>query len=127
MVERMDTPKPRVIAFDFDGVIASYHGFVAVDDVQEPNQTVVKAIKTLRDNGYKILIHSTRGDEFLKKYCDRFSIAVDYINRRPDFEGKNPWKPIASVYVDDRALCYKGQTAEELVSEIINFAPYWQK
>lgn len=127
MVERMDTPKPRVIAFDFDGVIASYHGFVAVDDVQEPNQAVVTAMKTLRDEGYKILIHSTRGDEFLKKYCERFSIDVDYINRRPDFEGENPGKPIASVYVDDHALCYKGQTADELVSEIKSFQVYWRK
>ncbi len=118
---------PPVIAFDFDGVIASYNGFVAKDDIQEPNPEVLKAITLLKERGCKILLHSTRGDAFLKMYCERFSIPVDYINRRPDKEGDNPGKPIAFVYVDDRAICYKGESAETLVSEILNFKPHWQK
>jgi hypothetical protein len=118
---------PRVIGFDFDGVIASYHGFISKEDIQEPLPEVVKAMHLLREQGCKILIHSTRGDEFLKKYCEQFSIPVDYINHRPDKEGDNPGKPIATVYIDDRALCYKGQTAEELVSEVANFKTYWEK
>lgn len=122
----MNTTAP-VIAFDFDGVIASYNGFVGKDTVQEPIPAVVDAIKRLKEKGCKILIHSTRGNEFLKKYCERFSIPVDYINRRSDIEGKNPDKPIAFVYVDDRAICYRGQDTETLVSEILNFETYWQK
>ena len=115
----------RVIAFDFDGVLATYNGFIAVDDIQEPNPEVVKAIHLLKEQGNKILIHSTRGDEFIKMYCEKFSIPYDYINRRPDKEGENPGKPIASVYVDDHALCYRGESAESLVAEITSFKPYW--
>lgn len=122
----MDITSP-VAAFDFDGVLASYHGFVAKDDIQEPHPEVVKAIRLLKEKNFKILIHSTRGDEFIKKYCEQFSIPVDYINRRPDKEGENTGKPIAFVYVDDRAICYKGESAETLVSEILNFEPYWKK
>ena len=62
----MDVVRPKIIAFDFDGVLATYNGFVAKDDVKEPNIEVVKAIRSLKEQGYKILIHSTRGDEFLK-------------------------------------------------------------
>ena len=120
-------PEAPVISFDFDGVIASYHGFIAKDDIQEPNAEVVKAIRLLKEKGYKILIHSTRGDEFLKTYCEKFSISVDYINRRPDKEGDNPGKPIAFVYIDDRNICYRGETAESLIEEVINFKAYWQK
>jgi|SRR3990167_5373748 len=123
----MNMPVAPVIAFDFDGVLASYSGFIAKDDVQEPNIEVTKAIKILKEKGCKILIHSTRGDEFIKTYCERFSIHVDYINSRPDKQGDNPNKPIAFVYVDDRAICYRGETAETLVSNILNFEPYWQK
>ena len=122
----MNTSAP-VIAFDFDGVIARYAGFVAKDDTQEPNPEVVKAIIVLKEKGCRILVHSTREDEFLKSYCEKFSIPVDYINHRPDIAGDNPGKPIAFVYVDDRAICYKGENAETLVSEILNFKPYWQK
>ena len=60
-------------------------------------------------------------------YCEKFSIPFDYINRRPDKEGDNPGKPIAFVYVDDRAICYKGESAEDLVNEIENFKAYWEK
>jgi len=123
----MNAPHPRIIAFDFDGVLAVYNGFVAKDDIKEPNVEVVKAIKMLKENGYQILIHSTRGDAFLKMYCEKFSIPFDYINRQPHREGENPGKPIAFVYVDDRAICYRGETAEALVTEIENFKPYWQK
>ncbi len=120
-------PKTRTIAFDFDGVIASYDGFVHKDDVKEPLPEMVKAIMLLKEQGHKILIHSTRGDEFLKMYCEKYAIPFDYINRRPDKEGDNPGKPIAFVYVDDRAICYKGQNAEDLVEQITNFKAYWEK
>ncbi|HVB19952.1 MAG TPA: hypothetical protein VNF51_01525 [Candidatus Paceibacterota bacterium] len=123
----MNPSHPRIIAFDFDGVLASYNGFIAEDDVQEPNAEVVKAMHMLKAKGYEILLHSTRGDVFLKTYCEKFSIPADHINRQPHREGKNPGKPIAFVYVDDRALCYKGEDAESLVSEIVNFKTYWQK
>lgn len=116
-----------VISFDFDGVIAHFNGFVAKDHEGEPNMEVVKAIRILKDNNCKILIHSTRGDEFLKNYCEKFSIPFDYINRRPDKEGDNPGKPIAFVYVDDRSICYRGESAEELVSEIASFKAHWEK
>jgi phosphoglycolate phosphatase-like HAD superfamily hydrolase len=118
--------KSRVIAFDFDGVIAKYSGFITDDDIQEPVAEVLKAIHLLKEKGHKILIYSTRSDEFLKSYCEKFSIPVDYINRRPDKQGGNPGKPIAYVYVDDRSVLYKGENAEDLVSEITNFKAYWE-
>jgi len=117
----------KVIAFDLDGVLAQYNGFVSEDDVKEPNPEVFNAIKILKEKGYKILIHSTRGDDFLKQYCKQFDVPYDYINRRPDIEGKNPGKPIASVYVDDRAVNYNGQSASELVETIENFQVHWRK
>lgn len=87
MEEKAQAPKPRTIAFDFDGVIARYDGFNGADDIQEPIAEVVKAIKLLKQKNFNILIHSTRGDDFLKRYCEQFSIPFDYINRRPDKQG----------------------------------------
>jgi len=120
-------PKGKIIAFDFDGVIAKYTGFVSPEDIKEPIPEVVETIKTLKEKGYRILIHSTRGDEFLEKYCKKFSIPFDFINHNPEIQGENSGKPIAYVYVDDRAIQYNGQSAKELVSEIENFKVYWRK
>jgi len=119
--------KSRVYAFDFDGVIAEYEGFKGATHTGKPIDEVVKAIRILKNNGHKILVHSTRGYELLKRYCNENDIPVDYYNRNPELEGENPGKPIASVYIDDRAICYKGQTAEELVEELEAFKAYWQK
>ncbi|MEK7604666.1 MAG: hypothetical protein AAB442_02645 [Patescibacteria group bacterium] len=122
----MSNTTDAVIAFDFDGVIASYQGFISHADVQPPNPEVVKTMQLLREKGCKIMIHSTRGNDFLAHYCEQFSLPVDYINRRPDLVGENPGKPIAFVYIDDHALCYRGQNAEDLVDEVVNFKPYWR-
>jgi len=123
----MQTSKKHVYAFDFDGVIASYKGFVGPEHAMAPLAEVVKAIRILKEHGHKILIHSTRGNEFLKKYCDEHNIPIDYYNKNPELEGVNPGKPIAYVYIDDRAVCYKGQPAEKLVEEIEQFKAYWQE
>ncbi|MFA5099154.1 MAG: hypothetical protein WC461_03030 [Candidatus Paceibacterota bacterium] len=119
--------KEKIIAFDFDGVIAKYNGFVSHNDVQEPIAETIKAMHLLKEKGFRILIYSTRGDEFLKKYCEDFSVPFDFINRNPEMEGENPGKPVAYLYVDDRVIPYTGQSAETLVSEIENFKVYWKK
>ncbi|MFA5290904.1 MAG: hypothetical protein WC385_01145 [Candidatus Paceibacterota bacterium] len=119
--------KIRPYAFDFDGVIAEYEGFKGHDYIGKPIEAVVKAIRILKEQGHKIIIHSTKSEELLRKYCLDNDIPFDYINENPEKEGKNPGKPTAYVYVDDRAVCYRGQSAEELVEEILNFKAYWQK
>lgn len=123
MTEQTNT---KIISFDLDGVIATYTGFKGKEFIEEPIVETVKAIKILKEKGFKILIHSTRGDDFLRNYLEKYEIPFDYINRRPDKEGDNPGKPIASVYVDDRAVCFKNQKAEDLVLEIENFKTYWE-
>jgi len=118
--------KVRPYAFDFDGVIAEYDGFKGHDHLGKPIKAVVNAIRILKQQGHKIIIYSTRSDEMIKKYCEDNNIPVDYINKNPEMEGKNPHKPVAYVYVDDRTVCYKGQSTEQLVEEILNFKAYWQ-
>lgn len=119
--------KLRSYAFDFDGVIAKYDGFKGVDHFGEPNKKVVDAIRQLNQLGHKIIIYSTRGEEGLKKYCTKNNIPVDYYNQNPELEGENPGKPIAYVYVDDRTVCYRDQSTEELVKEMLEFKAYWQE
>lgn len=119
--------KTKTFAFDFDGVLSEYDGIFKGDEhVGEPRQEVVKAIKMLKKEGYKILIYSTRSTQVLKDYCKKHKIPVDYFNTNPQYKTGNPGKPVASVYVDDRGFCYKGQTAEELVKALIDFKVYYK-
>lgn len=119
--------KLRAYAFDFDGVIARYEGFQGKEVANEPLPEVVKTIRALKGLGHTIIIHSTRGDHFLRTYLEMHDVPYDHINENPNKMGDNPKKPIAYVYVDDRAVCYRGQKAEELIEEILNFTPHWKK
>ncbi len=127
MSDGTNTTHGRTIAFDFDGVIAQYHGYVSSHDEQKPVEATVEAMRQLKKLGYNLLIHSTRSDAFLSQYCKKHHIPFDYLNRRPDKEGGNPGKPIAYVYVDDRAINFHGQSANTLVDEICNFSAYWEQ
>lgn len=51
----------------------------------------------------------------------------DYISKNPNLAGENLGKPITFVYIDDKAVRYSGQSADELVSELENFKAYWEK
>ena len=50
-----------------------------------------------------------------------------YINKNPEYKTGNPGKPVAFVYIDDRAVCYKGQNAKQLLKELNNFEVYYKK
>jgi len=119
--------KTRTYAFDFDGVIAKYDGqFKGHDYAEEPIEEVIKTIRVLKERGNKIIIYSTRGNNFLKEYCNKYDIPVDYFNENPNIEGENKGKPIATVYIDDRGLRYIGQSSEKLIKELEDFKPYRQ-
>jgi hydroxymethylpyrimidine pyrophosphatase-like HAD family hydrolase len=118
----------HTFAFDFDGVIAEYDGNFAGHEVAGlPIKEVVDAIKILKEKGHRILIHSTRSSDFLKKYCKKHDIPADYFNENPNYDTGNKGKPVAFAYIDDRAFCYKGQSAMELVENLENFKPYYKK
>lgn len=118
----------RIFAFDFDGVIGiPPEEFQGHDFENVPNEEVIVAIRLLKQEGHLIILHSTRGEDFLRTYCAKYDIPVDYYNHNPHFENKNAGKPVATVYIDDRAFCYRGQRAEELVNALKAFEPFHKR
>lgn len=120
--------KKRTFAFDLDGTLTLYDGkFKGAEVVDEPRMDVVQAIKMLKEQGHTIIIYTTRSNEVVQKWCEEFNIVVDYINENPQYSNGNPGKPVADVYIDDRAYCYTGQSADELVHDLNNFNVFYKK
>lgn len=119
--------RPKQFAFDFDGVIARYSGFKGHYHVGPPIPGIVRAIKLLKKQGHIVIIYSTRSTSLLKRYCKRYGIPVDYINENPMYTTKNPGKVVATAYVDDRAVCYTGQSPAVLVRQLTAFRTYWER
>jgi len=107
------------IAIDFDGVIHSYsRGWQGGKIYDPPVEGTREALTELRAKGWKIYIFSTRTnkiyhkndhppqEERMKTYLEEHGIPYDKI-----------WsfgKPMADIYLDDRALNFRGKWVDSL-------------
>lgn len=116
----------KTICIDFDGVIANYQGWQGTDKFGEPVPGVQNATKVLKEEGYTIIIFTTRKVTVaLKKYLADNHITYDYLNENPDQpKDSNAGKPMADIYLDDRAVCFRGNWKYAL-QDIAYFRP-WQ-
>lgn len=121
--------KKKTICVDFDGVIADYsEGFKGRGIFGDPIPGASVVLNTLRDEGWKIIVFTTRGEvPLLKDYLISNNIPFDEINKNSDNpSGTNEGKPIADVYLDDRAVQFTGDWSRTYY-DIINFRPWFER
>ena len=114
----------KTIVLDFDGVIHSYKsGWKGIENIPDaPVDGIKEAISNIRKSGYEVVVVSTRcetnaGMRAINKYLLDNDIVVDRICRE---------KPPALVYIDDRAICFDGNS-ETLLDKINTFSPWYMK
>ena len=103
----------RTIAVDFDGVIADYDGWKGFGVLGAPRQDVRRVLESLREEGWKIVVYTTRGEQEISDYLIRYGIVYDEINQNSDYRTLGI-KPVADVYWDDRAVTYSGDAMQDL-------------
>lgn len=103
----------RTIAVDFDGVIADYDGYKGIGVLGNPRPDVLEVMRQLRAEGWKILIHTTRGADEIADYLAKHGVPHDEVNRNSDYQNAGP-KPVADLYWDDRAVSYSGDARRDL-------------
>jgi hydroxymethylpyrimidine pyrophosphatase-like HAD family hydrolase len=108
------------LAVDFDGVIASYDGWKGYGVLGEPIEGAVETLRKLKHIGWKIIIFTTRGEEEIFEYLRQHRIPFDEINHNSNLVGSNPGKPVATCYLDDRAICFTGDW-EKAFNDITSF------
>lgn len=99
---------PKYIAIDMDGPIAEYDKFRKPNEFGALVDGVREAISFLRQNGWKVIIFSSRGGNDLVKYLRDNDIEYDYINCNPEVVVQNCGKPYFDVLVDDKCLRFEG-------------------
>ncbi|MEE1502775.1 MAG: hypothetical protein UGF89_00835 [Acutalibacteraceae bacterium] len=114
----------QTVVFDLDGVIHSYKsgwkGATVIPD--EPVPKIRESIEQVKAAGYKVVVVSSRcatpeGKNAVEKYLLDNNIIVDRVCKE---------KPPAIVYIDDRAICFDGNS-EGLLEKIKNFEPWYKK
>lgn len=113
----------KTIVFDFDGVIHKYrHGWHNGEIYDEPNPQIKDIIRELRKMGYLVVVVSSRcrtpeGIKDIKNYLYKHEIYVDDVCKE---------KPPATVYIDDRAICFDPES-NNLLEQILSFDTYLNK
>ena len=117
--------KRKTVCIDLDGTLVHYEEWQGEEHFGKVLPGASAATKTLHEKGWFIIIYTTRSNKtILSKFLSENQIEFDAINENP-YQPANAigGKPIADVYVDDRALCFKGDW-EQTVSEILKFKPW---
>lgn len=113
----------KVASFDFDGVLAMYEGWVDRNHFGDPVPGMRELLQDLKKEGWRIVVFTTRGSTEVREWCEQHNMPVDYFNQNPEISGQNPCKPVASFYVDDRAINFDGDV-DKLRERIKNFKPW---
>lgn len=123
----------KTIAIDFDGVIHKYSGGWKDGSIyDEPIEGAFEFIKQLMEDGYSVFIFSARNSRQIKKWLDKYlwhydCMFGDYEDKfyyygykaeiihfwtkfwnKPNVLGITNRKLPALAYIDDRAICFKG-------------------
>lgn len=110
----------KTIVFDFDGVIHQYSkGWQGLTNIyDEPVDGIKEVIQQLMKE-YEVIVVSTRCTEIeglraVREWLQKYNIQVTAIKKE---------KPPAFCYIDDRAICFEGNTTD-LLERIRNFKTY---
>lgn len=119
--------KQPTVAFDLDGTVLHYEpGMASNHQFGKPIAGMIQAMRKLWKDGWKIIIWTCRGrSQELVDHLEKHGIPFDEINVNTDGPHDSP-KIYADVYVDDKALSFRGN-AENLVSQIKEFVPWHEK
>ncbi len=115
----------RTICIDIDGTLTTYIKWIDKDTFGDILPGSVDCITKLKNAGWFIIIYSTRADKSaVRMFLHKQGIPYDAINENPN-QPQNAigGKPLADVYLDDRALTFNG-TWEGMYEKIVNFEPW---
>jgi hypothetical protein len=115
------------IAIDFDGVIHQYSkGWYKGEIYDPPVKGTREAITKLKNEGHKIIIFSVRTNKIYHQGEGQLQLMRNWLAEHniPYDKIWNYGKPIADVYIDDRAVTFRGNW-EQTLNDISGFTPWW--
>src|SRR5205085_3869517 len=92
---------PRIACVDFNGVLDAYTGWRGAEHFDPPRRGAREFLAALRGRGFRVVIFTTRFDRDVWHWARSHALdqLIDDVTDR---------KPAAHVFVDDRAVCFRG-------------------
>lgn len=103
----------KTVCIDIDGTISRYIEWVDSKTFGEVLPHCAETVHHLKADGWYVIIYTTRTDKNeITKFLEANHIPFDAINENPNQPNNaKGGKPIADVYVDDRAIQFDGDWA----------------
>jgi hypothetical protein len=107
-----------IVCVDLNGVLDGYAGWQGADHFDPPRAGARSFLEALRERGYRIVIFTTRYAPDVRSWLDVNGLGdlVDEVTDR---------KPAAHVFVDDRAVCFRGDF-DATLRDIDAFSAHWE-
>jgi hypothetical protein len=107
-----------IVCVDLNGVLDAYTGWQGAAHFDPPRPGARSFLEALRDRGYRIVIFTTRYDLDVRAWLETHALAdlIDEVTDR---------KPAAHVFVDDRAVCFRGDF-DRTLQDIDAFSAHWE-
>lgn len=108
------------ISTDFNGVLDTYSFWPGYVKDWDPAEGVEEFLQNLRERFSTLIVFTaTIPLDSVAQWLKRYDLAkyVDFLSA---------WKLPSSVYIDDKAVCHRGNFSETL-REVDNFKPHWEK
>lgn len=107
-----------VVCVDLDGVLNVYDGWRAPEFFHPPRPGAREFLRDLNEAGFEVIIFTVRYAPWVEKWLQECGLS-DLVR------GVTDRKPPAHVYLDDRAVCFRGDFRQAL-GQILSFRPHWE-
>jgi hypothetical protein len=108
----------RIACIDLNGVLDSYTGWQGSDHFDPPRPGAHAFLEALRARGLRVIVFTTRYPDDVRDWLRAHGLdsLVDDVTDR---------KPAAYVFVDDRAVCFRGDF-DQTLRDIDRFVAHWE-
>jgi hypothetical protein len=114
----LDNPDRPLVCVDLNGVLDAYTGWRHPDHWDPPRPGARAFLESLRAGGFDVVIFTTRHPAGVRRWLREHGLLdlVGAVTRR---------KPPAHVFVDDRAVCFRGDF-DETLRQVAAFKAHWE-
>lgn len=114
----LDNPVRPLVCVDLNGVLDAYTGWKNPAHWDPPRGGAREFLQGLRDHGFDVVIFTTRHPAGVRRWLREHGLntLVSAVTRR---------KPPAHVFIDDRAVCFRGDFNDAL-RQVVGFKAHWE-
>jgi hypothetical protein len=115
----LENPVVPIVCVDLNGVLDAYTGWKHAEHWDPPRPGAAAFLRGLTERGFDVVIFTTRHHTQVRRWLREHGLMayVSAVTRR---------KPPAHVFVDDRAVCFRGNF-EETLEDVAAFKAHWER